>query len=410
MGKPKVITNDILINLLNEQDINQTMKNINHIINYSIDDPYILSTLITRDKNKNYLLSSNNSFSLFHLLISNELILIKINKTNPDLKSIQKGWEFAIELIEQLYLQNKFIQLKDTLTIPDNLGYFPLRYYEPTSISKGNLIFNSIAAIPYWFTYTTNTYQQPDYIQIRINLEKKIFELVINIIKQLTMNKNELIELVTKPTQYVWRVGNDDASSYLLGFLVRTGYENYALQIINLLNINIVKLPYYKNFIQMVVKSLYTTENQIASESLLDKILNSSLDDNDKNIIKKILETGTPTELNNEIIRLRTNYKSSTDFRISNLDKFKNQKVLDEYEFKAYENISEKAKISLLSEFTDMWRANEKRPDQMLFERLQFMDYNILNNLLRKLSYSIKMNKEQYNELQNKFINFWQEK
>jgi len=271
---------------------------------------------------------------------------------------------------------------------------------------------NSITALPYWFTYTTNIYQQPDYIQIRINLEKKIFEHVINIIKQLqlTMNKNELIDLVTKPTQYVWRVGNDDASSYLLGFLVRTGYENYALQIINLLNINIIKLPYYKNFIQMVVKTLYTTEYQIASESLLDKILNSSLYDNDKNIIKKILETGTPTELHNEIIRLRTNYKYSTDFRISNLDKFNNQKELDMYEFKACENISEKAKISLLSEFTDMWRANEKRPDQMLLERLQFMDYNILNNLLRKLSYSIKMNKEQYNELQNKFINFWQEK
>ena len=47
MGKPKVITNDILINLLNEQDINQTMKNINHIINYSIDDPYILSMTLS---------------------------------------------------------------------------------------------------------------------------------------------------------------------------------------------------------------------------------------------------------------------------------------------------------------------------------------------------------------------------
>lgn len=406
MNISKVITDDLLINLLNEENINQTLKNIKHIINYSIDHPNILSTLITRDKNKKYILSSVNTLSLFHLLISNELILIKIDKTNPDIKSIQKGWTMAINLIEQLYIQNKFIQLDNTLTIPDNLGYFPLRYYESTAISKGNLILNSIVTIPYWYINTSNIYQQPDYIQIRTDIEKKIFELVINIIKQLTINNNELIDLVTKPTQYIWRVGNDDASSYLLGFLVRTGYENYALQIINLLKINIIKLPYYKNFIQMVAKSLYTTEYQNASESLLDKILNSSLDDDDKNIILKILEIGTPIELNNEIIRLKTNYKFPTDFRISNLDKFNNQKNLDAYDFKACENILERAKISLLGEFTDMWRANEKKPEQMFLERLQFMDYNTLNKLLRKLGKSIIMSKDQYNELQNKFINF----
>jgi len=406
MVKSKVMTNIILLDFINEKDIIKSLKNIKRIINYAINYPHILSSLITRDKNKNYLLSSDNALSLFHLLISNELILIKINKTNPDLKSIQKGWDLAIELVEQLYLQNRFIKLKDALTIPDNLGYFPLRYYESTAISKGNLILNSIATIPYWSTYTTNTYQLPDYIQIRTMLEKRIFELIINIIKQLTMNKNELIDLVTRPTQYVWRVGEDDASSYLLGFLVRTGYENYALHIINLLNINIIKLPYYKNFIQMVVKSLYTTEYQIASESLLDRILNSSLDANDKQIIQKILETGTSIELNNEINRLRTNYKSQTDFRISNLDKFNNQKVLDEYEFKAGENISERAKISLLSEFTDMWRANEKKPDQMFLERLQFMGYDTLSKLLIKLGKLIIMSKEQYDELQNKLIIF----
>lgn len=406
--KPKVITLDILLTLLNEKDLKQTLKNIKLIINYTINHPQILTTLITRDKDKNYLLSSNNALSLFHLIISNEMILINIDKQNPDLESIQKGWDLAIELVEQLYIQNKFIQLKDILTVSDNLGYFPLRYYDFTAISKGNLIFNSIAAIPFWSTHTTNTFQSPDYILIRTNLEKKIFDLIISILKQLqfNMSKTELIELVTRPTQYVWRVGSEDASSYLLGFLIRTGYENYALQIINMLNIDIIKLPYYKNFIKMVANSFYTTEYQLASEMLLDKIVNSPLDDQDKKNIQKILETGTPIELNNEIERLQKNYKSPSDFKIFNQDKFNKQTLLDAYEFKACENIAEKAKTGILSEFTDMWRANEKDGQQILLERLQFMKYDTLNNLLGKINNLIYISKEQYDKLQNKFIKF----
>lgn len=390
-----------ILNLLNETDSDSVLKDFRELVDFSIRNPKILKTTLNVDEGIYTLAKGGESYTLFHVIVSNEPILRKVDQ--KDYKKIEAGWKTALTLVESLINNNDVRVISDVFFIKDQIGYYPLR-----APSKGNTVLNSIAAIGYWYSATTGRDGDAEF---RIKLEKKVFNNIISIIEQLRdsgVSNENLKRLVLDPTGYVW-ADDDDSSTHLLGFILRTGYENYVLQIINTLDIKMNQIPNNRDFIDSLAKSYGTTPYSESNRKIIEKVSQSGVSKEDKGFVIENLLLGTPVQIQKELNRLKSTYRDPAELNMIWEKKFKNGWVPkygnERFLFKALENVYTSAGHKLFYKFTDMWRAGEQKN---FYNRIMELDYNTLMSIVRDLDSDrgVDIDRDSYEQYRSKFIDF----
>jgi len=352
---------------------------------------------LSKDPNKSYL--------LFHILTSNELILSITN----DVIIIENGWIKIIDFIYNLKIILDILNINDIIMLfdsVDNIGYYPIYYYETNKMSTGNMILNNIAAIPFWYHYIIFGFKN---LKFRERLEINIFNFIKDLILILKdkLGNDLVIKFVNTPTNYCW-AEKIDSSKHLLGFLLRTGYECIVYDIIEILNIDITKITYYEHFISNVAKSFMITKYQYCNYKLLVKILTGNISSKNKLYLKKFFTIIQSIQL--DIQRINNTYANNDDY---NVEKWHNISTLDKNVFKAIYNIL--GSMNYLRDFTDMWRINEKHIYDLKIDSIISLTFDKMIDLMELFGENISDNdndndnnyKDNYNNIYNCCITFF---
>lgn len=260
----------------------------------------------------------------------------------------------------------------------DQIGYYHLGWMTQAG---GNNILNQIAAIPYWIEHTqTELKGESVDKERRQKNEDKMFKIIIEIVTELKkcLLKEQLQQIVLNNSGYF---AGDSFTNTLLGFLVKTGYENLTKKLMDLIEYKVKEeSDFTSNYCKWISQSMFTTKYwEDASELLF----------NNKYMTKEVREKYLDDILN-ELYKFSPYYVWYNEKRyIDQGNKFKlisdEETNYNEYK-KIKPSTTEQLFMALIItyrtrplEFSDMWRIKEE--GEVILNKAKQYNNDFLNKI-----------------------------
>lgn len=350
--------------------------------------------------------SNENYTTVLHMILCNELISNLIKQDKTDKTNNIYGWNWAISAAE--FVKNHACQLEDIIPMTDQIGYYHLGWMTQ---AEGNNILNQIAAIPYWIEHTqTELNGESVDKERRQKNEDEMFKIIIEIVTELKkcLSNEQLQQIVLNNSGYIL---GDAFINTLLGFLVKTGYENLTKELMDKIEYQVKEESEFANYYCIwISQSMFTTKYWTDASELLF---------NNKYMTKEVREKYL-NDILNELYKFSPYYVWNNEKRY--IDQGNKFKLISDEEtnYNEYKTIKPDTKEQLFQAliityrtrpqyFSDMWRIKEE--DEVILNKATQYNNNFLNKIDKNNVTYIKLfqpldDKNEFDKYKEKLLDY----